>query len=53
LGATTTHRRELDKFFRKLCSGDLAPDSKQRKKLPVPDRGSLYDYNFNGEWVSW
>jgi hypothetical protein len=42
----TANRRVMDKFFKKLCSGDLQPDPKQKRRLQVPDRGSIFEYNF-------
>jgi dynein heavy chain len=61
--ATTDSRKVIDAFLKKLLSGDMKIPDFEKRKLQMPERGSLFDYNFVGkkggvpgtayEWVSW
>lgn len=61
--ATTESRKIIDAFLKKLLNGDIKIPDFEKKKLPMPERGSLFDYNFvlkkgsapGGpfEWVQW
>ena len=47
--------------MKRLCGGDIATKYEgPKKKVAIPDRGSLFDYIFDlkqnktdGEWVLW
>lgn len=47
--------------MKRLCGGDIATKYEgPKKKVSIPDRGSLFDYIFDlkqnktdGEWVLW
>jgi dynein heavy chain len=46
--------------MKRLCGGDIQVNVDLKKKISIPDRGSLFDYSFEmksnkqeGEWVLW
>ena len=61
--ATTESRKAIDAFLKKLLSGDIKVPEFEKRKLTMPERGSLFDYNFvpkkgaapgsTFEWVNW
>ncbi|CAD8159976.1 unnamed protein product [Paramecium pentaurelia] len=58
---STDFRKPFDQFMKRLCGGDIHTKSDApKKKVAIPDRGSLFDYIFelkqnksDGEWVLW
>lgn len=61
--ANTESRKLIDGFLKKLLSGDIKVPDFEKKKLSMPERGSLFEYNFmkkknhtpgsTYEWNSW
>lgn len=37
----------MEIFLKKLANGDLQPDGKQKKKIQIAERGSVFDYFFD------
>ena len=57
---TTESRKPFDLFIKKLFALDIKFPDIKTKKIYVPDRGQVYDYQFitkeggtDGQWVNW
>ena len=58
---TTECRKPFDVFVKRLCGGDIqVPAEIKKKKLSLPERGSMYDYSLemkanrtDVEWINW
>jgi dynein heavy chain, axonemal len=57
---TTECRKPFDLFIKKLFALDIKFPDIKTKKIYVPDRGQVYDYQFitkeggtDGQWVNW
>lgn len=44
--ATTETRKIIETFMKKLLSGDIKIQDFEKRRLFIPDRGSLFDYNY-------
>lgn len=42
----TASRKPFDVFAKKIFSADLSVEKGKKKKLTLPERGSLYEYGF-------
>lgn len=52
----TEYRKAFNDKFRKLLHGDIDTGEKPPKKVPFPDRATIYDYTFfpaKGVWKHW
>ena len=43
---TASERKVFDLFIKRLCGKDIVIADVESKKLSLPERGTLYDYNF-------
>jgi dynein heavy chain len=56
----TPSRKPFDIYAKKVLSIDMSTEKNKKKKLTLPEKGSLFDYGFRvnldkftGEWFRW